>query len=270
MSEGAIQSSVGQVWADADAYEPYVGRWSRAAAREFVGWIGAPPEASWLDVGSGTGALTQTIVDAGSPRNVLGVDRSSGYVAYASARVTDARAHFECGDATALRFVDGSFDAAVSGLVLNFAPDPLAMLSEMRRVVCPRGVVALYVWDYAGEMQMMRRFWDAAAALDSTARALDEGVRFPICRPEPLAALFAASGLREVEVRAIDVPTVFRDFDDFWSPFLGGQGPAPSYAMALGETQRGALREYLRAHLPSASDGSIHLSARAWAVRGMP
>jgi hypothetical protein len=117
-------------------------------------------------------------------------------------------------------------------------------------------------------MNLMRRFWDAAAALDPAARSLDEGVRFPICRPEQLAGLFTAAGLREVETRAIDVPTVFRDLDDFWSPFLGGQGPAPSYAKALSEAQRSALREYLRAHLPIAADGSIHLSARAWAVRG--
>jgi hypothetical protein len=135
-------------------------------------------------------------------------------------------------------------------------------------VVRPRGTVALYVWDYAGEMQLMRRFWAAAAALDPNAKELDEGIRFPICRPEPLAALFREAGLAAVATRPIDVPTDFTDFDDYWSPFLGGQGPAPGYCMGLPEERRTALRERLRATLPAAADGRIALIARAWAVRG--
>ena len=114
----------------------------------------------------------------------------------------------------------------------------------------------------------MRHFWDAAVALDPAIADLDEGRRFPLCRPEPLAALFREAGLRAVEVRAIDVPTHFRDFDDYWSPFLGGQGPAPTYCMALDEERRTRLRERLRASLPTDSDGTIRLLARAWAVRG--
>lgn len=124
-----------------------------------------------------------------------------------------------------------------------------------------------YVWDYAGKMELMRHFWDAAVALSSEAVALDEGRRFPICQPGPLARLFQEAGLHEVAVRAIDVPTVFRDFDDYWSPFLGGQGPAPGYAMSSSEERRTALREEIRSRLPVAEDGSIHLIARAWAVR---
>jgi len=115
----------------------------------------------------------------------------------------------------------------------------------------------------------MRIFWDAAAALDPAANELDEGRRFPICRPEPLAALFRGADLRGVEVRAIDVPTVFRDFDDYWAPFLGGQGPAPGYVMSLSEEARATLRDRIRATLPTAADGSIALTARAWAVRGV-
>jgi hypothetical protein len=138
----------------------------------------------------------------------------------------------------------------------------------MTRVTRPGGKVGIYVWDYAGEMQLMRHFWDAAAALDPPAMELDEGRRFPICRPEPLAEIFTNTGLTEVAVRAIDIPTVFRDFDDYWSPFLGGQGPAPGYTMSLTEDRRTALRERLRAVLPVAPDGSISLSARAWAATG--
>jgi len=255
------------VWASGDAYEPYVGRWSRLVAREFVGWLGLPPGLRWLDVGSGTGALSQTVLDLAAPREVVGVDQSDGYVAYARERVADPRISFRVADAQALPFPSPEFDAAVSGLVLNFLPAHARALGEMRRAVRADGTVAVYVWDYADGMQLMRHFWDAAAALDPTARDLDEGRRFPICQPEPLAALFRQVGLRDVESRAIDVPTAFRDFDDYWSPFLGGQAPAPGYCMSLSEDRRAALRERIRANLPIRPDGSIHLIARAWAVR---
>ena len=133
----------------------------------------------------------------------------------------------------------------------------------------PEGIVAAYVWDYAGKMQLMRHFWNAAAALDPAAYDLDEGRRFPICHPEPLRELFQGAGLHQVEVRPIDIATDFQDFDDYWSPFLGGQGPAPGYAQSLSDERRAALRERIRAGLPFALDGSIPLVARAWAVRGV-
>jgi SAM-dependent methyltransferase len=195
------------------------------------------------------------------------VDQSKEYVAYASGRVTDPRATFRVADAQALPFPNPEFDVAVSGLVLNFVPAQARTLTEMRRAVRKGGMVAVYVWDYAGEMQLMRRFWDAAVALDPAAQELDEGRRFPVCQPEPLAELFRQVGFRDVEGRAIDVPTVFRDFDDYWSPFLGGQAPAPGYCMSLTEERRAALRERIRAGLPVRHDGSIHLIARAWAVK---
>jgi hypothetical protein len=139
----------------------------------------------------------------------------------------------------------------------------------MGRVARPGGTVGAYVWDYADGMELMRRFWDAVVALDPAAHALDEGPRFAaVCTPDALTGLFRDAGLRDVEAQAIDVPTVFRDFDDFWNPFLGGQGPAPAYATALSEDRRVALRERLRSDLPIAADGSIELTARAWAVRG--
>jgi SAM-dependent methyltransferase len=199
----------------------------------------------------------------------MGIDASAAYVAYARSRVPDPRARFEVGDAGALPFTAGTFDAVVSGLVLNFVPDPVAAMTQMARVARPGGRVGAYVWDYAGEMELMRRFWDAAVALDPAALALDEGVRFgAFCRPDVLADLFSDAGLCGVEARAVDVLTPFRDFDDCWRPFLGGQGPAPSYLLALTEDRRAALRERIRADLPIAADGSIRLVARAWAVRG--
>ena len=256
------------VWAVGDAYEPYVGRWSRPVARDFLAWLAVPPGGRWLDVGCGTGALAQTVLALADPATVLGVDRSEAFAAHAGARTPDPRAHFAVGDALALPAAPRRFDAVVSGLVLNFLPDPGAMAAQMVSAARPCGAVGAYVWDYAEGMQLMRRFWDAAADLDPAARALDEGPRFPLCQPGPLRALFAAAGLHSVETRAIEVPTVFRDFDDYWSPFLGGQGPAPGYAMSLDEPGRARLRERLRATLPTRLDGSIHLAARAWAVRG--
>ncbi|WP_119303395.1 class I SAM-dependent methyltransferase [Dongia deserti] len=256
-------------WSAGDAYEPYVGRWSRKVAAEFVDWLDAAKGAHWLDVGCGTGALVEAILDRAAPEQVVGIDPSEGYLDFARSRLRDARVAFRIGDARALPIDDGTCGLAVAGLVLNFVREPARALAEMRRAVHPGGIVAVYVWDYAGEMQLMRRFWEAAAAIDPVARELDEGRRFPICKPEPLRALFTEAGLRDVRDRAIDVPTVFHDFDDYWSPFLGGQGPAPGYCVSLPETKREALREKLSAELPAAPDGSIALTARAFAVRGV-
>jgi SAM-dependent methyltransferase len=176
---------------------------------------------------------------------------------------------FAVADARSLPLAPDSVDATVAGLVINFVPDPLAAVREMARVTRPGGTVAAYVWDYGGRMELMRCFWDAAVALDPAAAALDEGRRFPMCRPEPLLDLFNGAGLRDVATQPIDIATNFAGFDDFWSPFLGGQGPAPAYAMSLAEDRREALRERIRSALPMRDDGSIHLVARAWAVRGL-
>ena len=256
------------IWASGSPYEAYVGRWSRLVAPDLLRWIAVPSGSRWLDVGCGTGALSATVLRAAEPAEVVGVDASEGFIAYAREHVDDARMTFQVADAEALPFEDDRFDAVVSGLMLNFVPSPERALAEMVRVARPGGTVAVYVWDYVGEMQLMRHFWDAAAALDPAARDLDEGRRFPICQPEPLRDLFHGAGLADVMVRPIDVPTVFRDFDDYWSPFLGAQGPAPSYATSLDDGRRAALRERIRAGLPTAPDGSIRLTARAWAARG--
>jgi SAM-dependent methyltransferase len=257
------------VWASGASYEPYVGRWSRRVAREFLSWLGAAPGRRWLDVGCGTGALSQTILAQAAPGHILGVDRARGFAAFARVQLQDPRVQVAVGDAQALPVVEAGFDVIVSGLVLNFIPNPRAALAEICRAARPGGVVAAYVWDYAGEMQLMRHFWDAAVALDPQALELDEGRRFPLCQPDALAELFHQAGLQSVETRDVTVATDFANFDDYWSPFLGGQGPAPTYTLSLGEQQQAALRERLRQQLPVAPDGSIHLVARAWAVRGM-
>ena len=177
------------------------------------------------------------------------------------------RVMLQRGSAAEIPLCDASVDVTVSGLVLNFVPNPHAALSEMARVTVSGGTIGAYVWDYAGKMDLMRFFWNAAIEINPDAAAMDEGVRFPICRPGPLADLFATSGLQGVEVTAIDIFTPFTDFEDYWRPFLGGQGPAPAYAMALDETARARLRDRIRSRIPLQANGSICFTARAWAVR---
>jgi SAM-dependent methyltransferase len=157
------------------------------------------------------------------------------------------------------------YDAAVSGLVLNFLRSPANALRSLHAALRPGGLLAAYVWDYGGRMEFLRTFWDSAVALDPAAAELDEGLRFPLCRPEALVELFRAARLRSVEVTGLEIETSFPDFGSFWSPFLGGTGPAPSYVASLRPDARERLREHLRERL---SPGPIHLTARAWAARG--
>ncbi len=267
MSDGNAKPQLA-LWASGDVYEPYVGRWSRLVASQFLDWLAVPARRLWLDVGSGTGALSQTILKQADPKEVKGLDRSEEFVAYAREKISDPRVTFGVADAQDLPEETASYDAAVTGLVLNFVPQPERALSEMTRVVRPGGVVAVYVWDYAGKMQFMRHFWNAAVALDPAAFDLDEGRRSTICNPESLKLLFQGAGLRDVDVRSVDIHTDFKDFDDYWNPFLRGGAPAPSYAISLSEERRAALRVRIRAGLPFALDGSIPLVARTWAVRG--
>ena len=258
----------GKQWGRGNAYEPYVGRWSRLVAARFIDWLAPTPDRRWLDIGCGTGALTQTILGAALPTLVRGVDPSEGFIGFARDRLSDPRVTFEVANAHQLPDHDASYDYTVSGLVLNFVPNTSAALDEMRRVTRVGGLVAAYVWDYADGMELMRYFWDAATELDRGAATLDEGIRFPICKPEPLRNLWEDASIHDVAVVPIDIETLFRDFDDYWSPFLGGQGPAPSYTMSLDEPARDELKSLLRRQLPTKKDGSIQLRARAWGVQG--
>ncbi len=246
-----------------------MGRWSRLVARDFVDWLSAPPGLAWLDVGCGVGALTGAILARSRPARVAALDPSEGFLAYVADRVRDPVVSFRQGEAQGLPFDDAAFDVAVAGLVLNFVASPGSALAEMRRVLRRGGRTAVYVWEYADGMQFLRRFWDAATALDGLAADLDEARRFPVCNPDRMVAHFRSEGFDGVECRSFDVQTAFADFDDFWSPFLGGQCPAPSYVGRLAEPQREALRERLRATLPSGSDGTVSLTARAFALRGV-
>jgi SAM-dependent methyltransferase len=257
------------VWQGTDAYEAYMGRWSRPMAQAFIAWFGVPKAARWLDVGCGTGALISAVLDAADPIAATGIDTSTGFVDTAKAHISDPRARFEVGDALALPVATGGYDAVVAGLVLNHVSDPALAAAEMVRAARPGGAVGAYVWDYSGEMQLVRFFWEAVAATNPNAAAYDPRPGYHICQPDPLADLFRSAGLGEVEVDAIDLPLRFRDFDDYWLPHtMTGPAAPQRYVAALDDDRKAALREQLRVTLPIAADGTIDLIGRAWAVRG--
>jgi SAM-dependent methyltransferase len=263
------QQSRHDAWRAGESYDIYMGRWSRKVAPRFLDWLNPSADLNWLEVGCGTGALSGAIVARCKPASFVGVEPSDGFIDQARKNVPDQRAQFLSGDAQALPVDDGSRDIVVSGLVLNFVPDKEKALSEMQRVARPGATVAFYVWDYpGGGMQLMRTFWTAATALDPKARDLTEDKRFGFCTRADLTALAKGAGLRSVESTAIEVPTVFADFDDYWRPFTLGAGPAPGYCMNLDAASRERLKEKLADSLPRSEDGSIPLKARAWAVRG--
>jgi len=257
------------VWQATDGYEAYVGRWSRPLAELFLAWFAVPKGGRWLDVGCGTGALAAAVLATSDPAAVTGIDPSPAFLGAAHAAIPDPRARFEPGDARALPVANGGFDAVVAGLVLNFVPEPAPAVAEMARAARPGGAVGAYVWDFRGEMQHARYLWEAVAATDPPAAALDARPHFHTCEPAPLLDLFRAAGLGDVAVGAIDLPMAFRDLDDFWLPHtMAGASAAQRYVSALDDGRQAALRERLRATLPFAADGSIHLVDRAWAVRG--
>jgi SAM-dependent methyltransferase len=257
---------ISDTWERGNPYEQYVGRWSRRVAPQFLSWLNIPAGRRWLDVGCGTGALSAAILDQCAPASVIGVEPSEGFLEQAKAQLGN-RVQLRRGSAAEIPLDDSTVEVTVSGLVLNFVPDGRAAVSEMARVTASGGTIAAYVWDYSGKMELMRHFWAAAVELNPAAAKLDEGIRFPVCRPEALKELFASAGLRGAQVTAIDIMTSFAGFEDYWRPFLGGQGPAPAYAMALDDTARARLADLIRGRLPLQADGSISLIARAWAVR---
>ena len=245
-----------------------MGRWSRPLARRFVSWLGIPHGVHWLDVGCGTGALSSAICTHAAPASVVGCDPAAPFIEYARRHCGDARASFVIAGVGDLPSRADGYGSASSLLALNFFPDAVAAVREMRSRTAALGIASACVWDYAGKMDLLRSFWDAAAAVDATARELDEGARFPLCRRAALVDVFLTAGLDDVRCEPIEIATEFTSFEDYWRSFLGGTGPAPSYVASLDPEHRARLARQLEQALPHGSDGTIPLAARAWAVRG--
>lgn len=262
------QASRHDAWQAGDRYEVYMGRWSRQVAPRFLNWLGAGEGLDWLDIGCGTGALSAEILARCNPKSLISIDPSDGFIAAASAALRDPRAAFRVADAQALPLEAASRDIVASALVLNFVPDRRNALAEMKRVARPGGTIGLYVWDYPnGGVEFMHQFWIVATSLDPAARDLSEDKRFPFCTSDALSSLMRDADLSRAEYTPIEIDTVFYDFADYWLPFTLGAGPAPGYCAALAPDAQQRLKEKLHERLPRRADGSIHLKARAWAVK---
>ena len=266
MSEGDLSP----IFAHADAYERFMGRWSRRCGQGFLAWLALPRGLRWLDVGCGTGALTDCILESCAPSEVAAVDPAAAHVEFARARLPGGPARFEVGDGCALPFDDGAFDAAVSGLVLNFIADRGAAVREMRRVVRPSGTVASYVWDYAERNEVSQHFWAALELIDPFAASrAAETIDAGSTRPDRLAACFADAGLDRVQTQPIDIEATFADFDDYWSSNTLFPSPVGRYSDRLSGEALARFQQTLRGFLPRTGDGRIQFRARAWAVRGI-
>jgi SAM-dependent methyltransferase len=244
-----------------------MGRWSKLIAPVFLNWLNSSYNMSWLDIGCGTGALSEAIFQSCKPAYLCCVDRSVEFLQKAKEK-NSFQADFLTGSASSLPLTNSSFDIVVSGLAFNFFPDFSAALSEMKRVLKENGIIAAYVWDYAGRMEFLRLFWNAACEADVNATKLDEGIRFPVCNTDNLKNLFRQAGLTGIETTLLDINTVFTDFEDYWNPFLGGQGPAPGYLASVDRDLQDKIKTILHRKLPVDANGTINLLARAIAIRG--
>jgi SAM-dependent methyltransferase len=249
--------------APAESYECYMGRYSRPLAPLFAEFAGVRPGMRVIDVGCGPGALAEALAERGGEERLAAADPSAAFASACAARLPGAdvrEAHAE-----ALPWPDGSFDAALAQLVVNFMREPVAGVGEMRRVVRSGGTVAACVWDYRQRMGMLRAFWDAALELDP--QAPDEGRTMRFQDPEELRRLWLEVGLEDVRTVALEVERLYQSFDDYWLPFTTGIGPGGGYWASLSPHAREALREQCRRRLGDPG-GPFGLTARAWAVRG--
>ena len=254
------------LWQSGIAYEKFMGRWSSVVAKKFLSWFDIPQTHSWLDIGCGTGSLTKLILETNRPKEVIAIDSSGDLILHAQRSIIDPLVKFKVCLAESLNVDSNSIDAVVSGFVLNFVSQPKIAISEMLRVTKPGGKIGIFLWDYQDGMQMLRYFWDAVVELNKNANKFDEGIRFPLCKKGGLDSLFQEIGLKQFESTAINIKTIFQNFDDFWQPFLSKVGPAPSYVMSLDKKNKQKLKEQLFKTFPINDNGSISLTARAWAV----
>jgi SAM-dependent methyltransferase len=254
-------------WNDSNAYDLYVGRWSRLIAEDFLHWLQPPPNVSWLEVGCGTGSLTTEILDRTSPSRVLAIDKSDAYLTKARTQIASPLVSFFKTDLSDLH-VGAEFDYITSGLVLNFLPDVEEKLECMIQYLRTGGSISAFVWDYAGHYQPMRIFWDAAKTLYREAAKFDAGIKYPLCTEGSLKALFEAVDLSNIRFRKIERIATFRDFDDYWLPIASAQGSVSEFLGTLSEDKKNDLKTSVKSKLPMALNGEIKLILSALAIEG--
>lgn len=255
---------------DGAAYEWFLGRWTERLAKVFADFADLPGDGTVADIGCGTGALAAEVARRHTGRHVIGVDASERYLEFARTHREAPNLDFQHGDAAKLPFADGALSSALGQLVLNFVPDPLAVVREMARVTRPGGVVAAAVWDFCGGLVYQRIFWDTAAGIDPSAGAArDRLFSHPLAAPDGLERLWISAGISDVESASLTIRMDYANFDDYWDPLLGGQGPVGVYVAGLDGEMRARLRASVRAaFLTGRPDGPRSLAATAWAVRG--
>ena len=256
-------------WNNSSFYNDFMGRWSMRVAQLFLSWLNenhSLQNKKWIDVGCGTGALTFEILKQTNPESVLGVDSSPEYLPKSSSTTTLS---FRRGSSSDLPVKSEQFDYAVSALALNFMPNHDQCIKEMMRVLKKNGILSLYVWDYKEQMEFLRYFWDSAIEAIPRSKDFDEGEKFPICRREALKELFEKNTLTNIEMKDLIIQTEFRNFEDYWIPFLRGQGPSGEFLTSLNEKERNLIKNKLLEKLPYSEDGTITLKARSFAIKGV-
>jgi SAM-dependent methyltransferase len=256
---------------DGAAYEVFLGRWTQRLAGPLIDFSAFPGRGRLLDVGCGTGSLARAMATRWPTRSVAGVDIAKPYIAYAQAQPRLDNLAFEIADAARLPFADRSFDGAVAQLVLNFVPDPVAALTEMKRVTAPGGRLAAAVWDFRGGLVYQRIFWDTAAGIHpGAATARDKLFSGALALPDGLPRAFAAAGLTQIEQASLTIRMDYASFDDYWAPLCGGQGPVGTYLVSLAPEVRARVEQAVAvAYWSGAPDGPRSMTATAWAVRGL-
>lgn len=251
---------------DGGGYDKIMGRFSVSLARQFLNFAGHPPGEKILDVGSGTGSLSFALAARGDHEEIVGIDVAEPFLAYARQRNKDPRISFRVADATALPFADARFDRAVSQLVLQFLPEPLEAVKEMKRVVRPGGTVAACVWDAYGGQPHIRMLWDTASTLGLLKQ---HGIIRSLSTEGEMVAAWRAAGLTDIVPGEITMRFVFEDFEDYWSPYLSGEGPIGEMVMGLSPSNRALLEQKLRViYLSNRPDGRRSFIAAAWICKG--
>ena len=252
---------------DGDAYDRYMGRWSRAIGQRFLEWLDPPPHLGWLDVGCGTGVFTRLVLDHSAPDTITGMDPSPAQVEHARRTVKAPQVEFREGSAIDLPFETGTFDVVVSALAIHFFPDRRQAFREMLRVTRSGGIVAGYTWRKSATI-IDAPYGPLARAVIEVAGDVMSSPVVPEAMPEGLRAALVTERYAEIDVTTIEATQTFRDFEDYWTSQTGTfPHPVAKSVAALSDDDRKRLRDMLRTALPAAADGTITYAARATAFK---